>query len=263
MSNVYKNVIEKVREKNPVVHNITNYVVMNWTANCLLAAGASPVMAHAPEEMQAIVSIAGALVVNIGTLSSSWVESMHKAFGFASARGIPTVLDPVGAGASAFRTETARALIAEYKPSCIRCNASELLAIVSEKSNARGVDSSDSSLEALEAAREFSLSSGAVVCVSGAIDYVVNGNETVAVGNGHPIMTKVTGMGCAASALIGACLAVHDNRTQAVAAAMLWTGIAGEIAEQNSTGPGSFQTHYLDALYRLSAEQFSHRQKIQ
>lgn len=263
MSEVHFQILERVRAEKPIVHNITNYVVMNWTANCLLAAGASPVMAHAPEEVIEMVDIANALVINIGTLSSPWIQSMHLAMHAAREKGIPTVLDPVGAGATKFRTKTARVLIEEFKPTCIRSNASELLALASKPMKSRGVDSTEASKDVIEVAQEFSLSTGSIICVSGETDYIVSGERVSAVNNGDRVMTRVTGMGCAASALIGACLAIGGDKVHAITSAMIWTGIAGELAAGTSNGPGSFQAQYLDALSSLSQTEIAERLKIQ
>ncbi len=254
-------ILKKVRAKAPVVHNITNYVVMNWTANCLLSAGASPVMAHAPEEVEAMVGLSRALVINIGTLSTKWIESMGLAMAAAN-KNIPVVLDPVGSGATSFRTETAQYLIREFRPTVIRANASEILSLQENRLGTRGVDSSDSSDSAVNAASELSRDLNCVVCVSGEIDYVVNKDRVVKIANGHPIMTKVTGMGCAASALIGAFLGVHDDAFEATVAAMTVTGIAGEIAANLAQRPGSFQPRYLDALHAMDEESILKHQRI-
>ncbi len=254
--------LKKVRAKAPVVHNITNYVVMNWTANCLLSAGASPVMAHATEEVEAMVGLSQALVINLGTLSTKWIESMGIAMAAAANKNIPVVLDPVGSGATSFRTETAQYLIREFRPTVIRANASEILSLRENGSGTRGVDSRDSSDSAVTAASELSRDLNCVVCVSGEIDYVVSKDRVVKIANGHPIMTKVTGMGCAASALIGAFLGVHDDAFEATVAAMTVTGIAGEIAANLAQRPGSFQPRYLDALFAMDEESILKHQRI-
>jgi hydroxyethylthiazole kinase len=246
--------VEDIRRLSPIVHNITNYVVMNNTANALLALGASPVMAHAEEEMADMVNIASALVLNIGTLSKPWVRAMFLAAERAAARGLPIVLDPVGAGATPYRTQTARELLATFRPTILRGNASEILALCGEAGGTRGVDSSMASRDALAAAQALHAAHGSVVCVSGATDYVVGGGPVLKVGNGHPMMTRVTGLGCTATALCGAFAAVTAEPALAAAQAMVVMGIAGELAAAKAEGPGSLQTHFLDALYRLTEE---------
>jgi len=240
-----------IREQSPVVHNITNFVVMTPTANALLALGASPVMSHAIEEVEEMVGIANALVLNIGTLSTPWIAAMHCAAQAASRRGIPIVLDPVGAGATKLRTETALDLLQAVPITVVRGNASEILALGGAAAGARGVDSQHGSDSALEAARSLAARHGCVVSISGATDYIVRGERLAKVASGHLMMTRVTGMGCSASALTGAFLAVNDDPLAAAAHAMAVMGVAGEIAEKESHGPGGLQVEFLNRLYRL------------
>lgn len=242
--------LKAVRERAPLVHNITNYVVMNNTANALLAVGASPAMVHAHEEVAEFVAISQALVVNIGTLSPAWVESMQLAIHSARQRRVPWVLDPVGAGATRYRTTTAVEL-ARQAPAVIRGNASEVLAVAGEAGATKGVDSTHSSEASLEAARKLASRLGTVVAVTGKTDYVTDGDRMVAVDNGHPLMARVTGMGCTASALVGAFLAVESDAVLAAARALAVLGLAGELAAEQSKGPGSLQMHLLDALHTL------------
>lgn len=251
--------LQKIREKSPVVHSITNYVVMNNTANALLALGASPVMAHAEEEMEEMVAIAAALVINIGTLSPAWVRAMFRAAAAARARRIPIVLDPVGAGATAYRTNTARELIRVVPPEIIRGNASEIMALIDAGARTKGVDSAASSDAAVELGRTLHAQCGAVVSISGETDYTIGPAGIVRGRNGHPLMTRVTGLGCTATALCGAFAAVHPDPLAAAAAAMAVMGIAGEIAFARAEGPGSLQVHFLDALYNLSEGEIAHR----
>jgi hydroxyethylthiazole kinase len=243
-----------IRESAPVIHNITNYVVMNNTANALLALGASPVMAHAENEMKEMVNIASALVINIGTLSDPWIRSMFKAATQAKKRNIPIVLDPVGAGATSYRTQMARELIEAVPPTIIRGNASEIMAIIEEIGNTKGVDSASSSDQALEAARALHQTYGTIVCISGQTDYVVGGSGLLKIMNGHPMMTKVTGLGCTATALCGAFAAVNADYSAATAQAMAVMGISGELGMEKAAGPGSLQVHFLDALCNLSKD---------
>jgi hydroxyethylthiazole kinase len=259
---IYKS-IEQIRLTSPVVHNITNYVVMNNTANALLAIGASPVMAHAEEEVEDMVDIASALVINIGTLSERWIYSMFKAIHRAKKKGIPIVLDPVGAGATNFRTWTARELISEESPAIIRGNASEIMALFDDKSKTKGVDSAALSGNAIAIAQKLSETYKCVVCVSGATDYIVEGNQIIKINNGHPMMTKVTGLGCTATALCGAFAAIEKNYFIAAAKTMAVMGIAGEMAAAKAAGPGSMQMHFLDYLYKLTENDIQQHLKIE
>lgn len=255
--------IVAVRNQAPLVHNITNYVVMNNTANALLAAGASPIMAHAHEEMDDMVNIAGALVVNIGTLGPYWVESMQKAIYQARALKKPWVLDPVGAGASAYRNTVLNQLLGVSVPAVIRGNASEIMSLAQTSASTKGVDSLHSSEQAIHSALALSSSFHNVVCVSGATDFIVHNNEITAVSNGTYLMTRVTGMGCTASALTGAFCAVADgDYATAAIGAMALMGIAGEIAAEKSAGPGSLQLQFLDALYNITEAEFTTRLKL-
>lgn len=251
-----------IRKKAPVVHNITNYVVMNNTANALLCLGASPVMAHAEQEVEEMVGIAAALVINIGTLSPAWVAAMFRAARTARQRRIPIVLDPVGAGATSYRTETARELIRAVPPEIIRGNASEIMALIDGSAKTKGVDSSTSSEAAVDSGRRLHEQCGAAVCISGETDYVVGGRGVIEVKNGHPLMTRVTGLGCTATALCGAFAAVLEDRAVAAAAAMAVMGVAGEIAATRSLGPGTLQVHFLDTLYNLNIEDLERYVKI-
>ena len=255
--------VQKIRHTSPVVHNITNYVVMNNSANALLAIGASPVMAHAEEEVEEMVNIAGALVINIGTLSPQWIRAMFRAAHQAKKQNIPIILDPVGAGATTYRTSTARDLLHAVPPSIIRGNASEIMAILEEDAKTKGVESTTSSHDALDVARQLNRIHGSVVCVSGEIDYIIDGDSLTKVMNGHPMMTKVTGMGCIATALCGAFAAVNKVYAEAAAQAMAIMGIAGEIGVEGVPGPGSLQVRFLDALYRLSEEDIQRYLKIE
>jgi len=253
--------LAKIRARSPLVHNITNYVVMNSTANALLAAGASPVMAHAIEEVDEMVEIAHALVLNIGTLSEHWVESMARAGHAASRRGIPIVLDPVGSGATRLRTTAALRLIDVAQPTIIRGNASEIRSLVLAEKGTRGVDSSRSSEESLDAAKALAGQCRCVVSLSGATDFVVDGERVIEIRNGSPLMTRVTGMGCTATAITGAFAAVNPNMLQAAAHAMVVVGLAGEIAAERSAGPGSLQVAFLDVLYTITEAEIRSRMK--
>ncbi len=251
--------VQAIRERGPLVHNITNYVVMNTTANALLAIGASPVMAHAIEEVEEIVGIAkfagGALVINIGTLSEKWIEAMSLAMRAARSHGVPIVFDPVGAGASKLRTETCKTLLSDTNPAIIRGNASEIMALLDADIQTKGVDSSASSDAATDSARTIAAHYNCVVCVSGETDIITDGENIQTIRNGHPLMPRVTGLGCTASAITGAFAAVNDKPLYAATHAMAVMGIAGEIAAAKADGPGTLQLYFYDALYNLTKDQ--------
>ena len=252
--------LSAVREQKPLVVNITNYVVMNNTANALLAIGASPIMAHSTQEMAEMMSFSGALVINIGTLDSVWIPRMSYAVEQANLHNKPVILDPVGCGASALRTETARTIARLANKLIIRGNASEIIALAGEQAQSKGVDALDSSDAALGAAQCLVSEYGANVVISGETDYVVTQDQIVKLNNGHQMMPYVTGMGCTLTALTGAFAAVGDD-TGLAAAAIL--GVVGEIAAEQSRGPGSLQMNLLDELYQLDEETLLQRLKIQ
>ncbi|MGR7814293.1 hydroxyethylthiazole kinase [Lacinutrix undariae] len=247
--------LKDLSEKSPLVHNITNYVVMNNTANALLAIGASPVMAHAIEEVEDITSISSALVINMGTLSPKWVQAMEIAMKKAKEINKPIIFDPVGVGASKYRTETALKIIENYKPSVIRGNASEIMALAQFSTSTKGVDSTINSENALIAAQELSRKLNNTVVVSGETDYIITGELIDKVTSGSPIMAKVTGMGCTATSIIGACAAINTDYHNASYNAMEIMGKAGDMAEKISRGSGSFQMNFIDALYQLAEEE--------
>jgi hydroxyethylthiazole kinase len=249
--------LQKIRAEAPLVHNITNYVVMNATANALLAVGASPVMAHAIEEVEEMVGHARALVLNIGTLSAAWVEAMVKAGQAARQRGIPVVLDPVGSGATGYRTATAQRLLEEVGPTIVRGNASEIRSLIRAGAGPKGVDSQHTPDEILGEAEALSRQRHCAVSVSGPVDIVVADDAVIRVANGHAMMTRVTGMGCAASAITGAFAAVNPSPPRAAAHAMAVMGLAGEIAVKRAQGPGTFFPHFLDALHGLDESQIA------
>lgn len=255
--------IRRIRTTAPLVHNITNYVVMNTTANALLALGASPVMAHAIEEVEEMVGHAGALVLNIGTLSAPWIEAMLRAGKMALERGIPVVFDPVGSGATRFRTETAQHILHEIRPGIIRGNASEIASLAGLAGGGKGVDSTRSTDSVVELAHALAEQWSCVVSISGETDVVVAEGRVVRLANGHPMMTRVTGLGCTATALTGAFAAVNAVPFQAAAHAMAVMGVAGEMAAERSAGPGSLQVHFLDVLYRLGESDLRERLQVQ
>lgn len=236
----------KLRAERPLIHNITNFVVMNWTANVLLAAGASPAMVHAVEEVAEFTAISKALVINIGTLDASFVAGMDLAIASAQTHRVPWVLDPVGVGATRYRTDVALRL-SRMKPAAIRGNASEIMALAGAAGSGRGVDSLSASADAIDAARHLSGDTGAVVAVTGATDYVIVGEDVTPVSGGHPISQQVTGTGCATTALVGAFLAVLPARDAAIAGLALMKR-AAELAEPEAPGPAGFATMLIDAI---------------
>jgi len=252
-----------VRNTKPLIHNITNFVVMNFTANTLLAMGASPVMAHAENEVESMASFAGALVLNIGTLTDSWVNSMIKAGRTATRLNIPIILDPVGSGATSLRTDSAKRIIGETNVSVIRGNASEILSLRDDNSVTKGVDSLHSVDEAEETAKILAAELGTTLAITGPIDLVTDGKKTLRIANGHPMMPNITGTGCAATASIGAFAAVNKNMVSAAASALAFFGLAGELAGRNAKGPGSFMIELQDALYNLSAADLKSGSKIE
>jgi len=243
--------IKTVRTDAPLVHNITNYVAMDITANALLALGASPVMAHAVEEVEDMVGISSSLVLNIGTLSGPWIEAMFRAAAAAKRRGLRIVFDPVGAGATRYRTEISHRILKEIRPAIVRGNPSEIMALVSSRATTKGVDTRYASDKAVDAAFELTDKYNCVISVSGAVDRIISGDKVIKVANGHPLMPKVTGLGCVASALTGAFAAVNPSPFEAAATAMAVMGIAGEMAAEKAQGPGNFRVHFIDALYRM------------
>ena len=255
-------ILETIRGQHPLVHNITNYVVMNFTANVLLALGASPVMAHAIEEVEEMVGLANALVINIGTLSQPWIDSMIKAARHAADRRIPIVVDPVGAGATRLRTETARRLINEAPVAVLRGNGSEILAVAGRKGITRGVDSVHGAEDARMVALDLAKTYGMVVAVTGAEDYVTDGSTTARIANGHALMGRVTGTGCAASAITGAFCAAETDSLAAAIGALVTFGIAGELAARHDPGPGSFQVGLMDALDAIDGAVVRERARV-
>ena len=255
--------LRRLRDRKPLVHQITNYVVMNETANATLALGALPVMAHAPDEVEEMVALAGALVLNIGTLSSHWVDAMLLAGRAASAREIPIVLDPVGAGATSFRTETAKRILDEVDVTVLRGNAGEVATLVGVEAEVRGVESIGADEDASELARRAGKTLGVIAAVTGPVDHVSDGQTVLSVSNGDAMLATVTGTGCMSSALTGCFLAVKpDQPLEATAEALAAFGVAGEDAAREANGPGSFHVGLYDALAALDPETLDDRARI-
>ncbi len=257
-------ILREVRRRKPLVHHITNFVVMNSTANATLAVGASPIMAHAHEEMEAMAAFADALNLNIGTLTPYWVDSMILAGKAAGKRGIPIILDPVGSGATPLRTEAARRILEEVPVTVIRGNASEVMSLLSVAKDVRirGVDSLETVDAVRDGAHALARELKKVIAVTGEIDFITNGEKAIEVHNGHPMFGLVTGTGCAATTVISCFCAVEPDPLAATACALGYYGLAGEEAARLSNGPGSFQTALYDALYGLPEEAMLERLRI-
>jgi len=252
-----------LRERRPLVHQITNYVVMNETANATLALGALPVMAHALEEVEEMVGLAGALVLNIGTLSPQWVEAMIAAGKAANADGIPVVLDPVGAGATRYRTETTRRILSEVGVTVLRGNQGEVATLVGAEAEVRGVESIGAAGDAADLARTAARNLGLIASVTGVVDRVSDGTRVLAVANGHELLATVTGTGCMSSAMTGCFLAAkRDESLEAAAEALAAFGVAAEDAARDAKGPGTFHANLYDALAALDPETLDGRARI-
>jgi hydroxyethylthiazole kinase len=255
--------LRRLRDAKPLIHQITNYVVMNETANATLALGALPVMAHAREEVEEMAAMAGALVLNIGTLSPHWVDAMLLAGRVANERGIPVVLDPVGAGATTYRTDTARRLLDDVRVTVLRGNAGEVATLVGAEAEVRGVESIASGLEPAELAREAGRKLGVVASVTGPVDHVSDGQRTLAVANGHPLLAAVTGTGCMSSAITGCFVAAKPEAPlEAAAEALAAFGVAAEDAAAGAEGPGTFHARLYDALAALDPDTLDRRARI-
>jgi hydroxyethylthiazole kinase len=254
--------LRRMRERKPLVHQITNYVVMNETANVTLALGALPVMAHAREEVAEMAELASALVINIGTLSPHWIEAMLVAGKAASARGTPVVLDPVGAGATRYRTDTARRILDEVDVTVLRGNAGEVATLVGVEAEVRGVESVGDAGDPAELARQAARSLCVVASVTGPVDHVSDGERVVAIANGDPMLASITGTGCMSSAATGCFLAVADSPLDGAVEALVAFGVAGEDAARDAKGPGSFHVGLYDALAALDPETLDERARV-
>jgi len=255
--------LASLRAQKPLVHQITNYVVMNETANATLALGALPVMAHAREEVEEMVGLASALVLNIGTLSEHWIEAMLLAGRAANGRGVPIVLDPVGAGATRYRTDTAKRLVDELEIAVVRGNAGEVATLVGVDAEVRGVESIGEAGDAGELARAAARELGVVAAVTGPVDHVSDGDQVVAVANGHELLGAVSGTGCMATAITGCSLAVKPGAPlEAAAEALVAFGVAGEDAAADARGPGTFHAGLYDALAGLDPDTLDGRARL-
>jgi hydroxyethylthiazole kinase len=256
--------LRAIRERKPLVHQITNYVVMNETANATLALGALPVMAHAPQEVEDMASAAAALVLNIGTLSDHWIEAMLLAGAAANRAGVPVVLDPVGAGATSYRTDTARTLLAELEIAVVRGNAAEVATLAGREAEIRGVEAIGASGFPADLAAAAAKELGCVASVTGPVDHISDGERSYAIANGHELLGTVSGTGCMSTAVTGCFLAVRPEAPlEAAAEALVAFGVAGEDAAQEARGPGTFHAALYDALYLLDPETLDARAKVE
>jgi hydroxyethylthiazole kinase len=258
----FASLLAEVRSKRPLVHHITNYVTVNDCANVTICIGAAPVMAHARDEVAEMVSMAGALVLNIGTLDHNQVESMMLAGMKANDLNIPVVLDPVGAGATRLRTETAKMLLHKLHISVLKGNAGEIAVLAGAEGKVRGVDSQGVAGDAAAIARKLADKLGIVVAMSGPTDIVTDGMRTMLVDNGHPMMGKVSGTGCMAASVTGAFATVTHDHVTSTAAALAALGLAGERAISRGSGPASYKIALLDEVYRLTPEDLHKGAKI-
>ena len=244
----------KIKKEKPLIHHITNYVVMNDTANITLHLRALPVMAHAREEVCEMVQASDALVINIGTLSSSWIESMFLAGNKANDKGIPIILDVVGTGATSYRTDMCNKLISELKISVLKGNAGEIGILTKAGGKVRGVESSGKAISLKETVIDYAKENNLTVVVTGRTDIATNGKETYIVGNGDKYLTTITGTGCMSTSAVAVFCAVEKDMAFASASALACFGLAAQIAAKKANGPASFKTSFFDAVYNLSSK---------
>ncbi|MET0862756.1 MAG: hydroxyethylthiazole kinase [Nakamurella sp.] len=252
--------LQALREKAPLVQCLTNIVVAQWTANVLLAAGAAPAMVDNPEEAGPFAAIAGGVLINLGTPYAETVAAMDRAVAAATEAGTPWVLDPVAAGALAWRTEIAGKLLSAG-PTVLRGNASEVMALTGGKGG-KGVESVDSPEAALPAARDLAKLHGTVVAVRGPVDQLTDGDRVVQISNGHPLLTRVTGVGCALGALMAAFAATTDDPLLAAAAATAMLTVSADRAAEHAAGPGSFAVALLDELAAITPAELADRVEL-
>ena len=256
--------LSAIRERRPLIHSITNLVVMNETANATLCIGALPIMSHAVEEVEEMVGVAGALVLNIGTLTPGWIDAMELAGKRANKLGIPVILDPVGAGATRLRTESAKRLLDEVKVSIVRGNAAEVAALAGISAEIRGVESISSGNTTDFVAREFALTFGCTVAITGVVDVVSDGKRTARISNGHVMLSKVVGTGCISNVIVASFAAVEKDPFIAAVGGLVSLGIAGEIAAQdNPDKPGTFHMELYNELYALEPDDICSLAKVE
>ncbi|HNQ63707.1 MAG TPA: hydroxyethylthiazole kinase [Syntrophorhabdaceae bacterium] len=257
-------ILNKIRDQKPLIHHITNFVVMNSTANVTLAIGASPIMAHAHEEVDVISTFSRALNLNIGTISPYWLDSMLIAGKVAGERGIPIILDPVGSGATPLRTEAAKRILSELPVTVIRGNASEILSLFTNenKIRIRGVDSLEKADTVRDGATRLAKELKKIIAITGEVDFITDGERDIEVHNGNPMLAVVTGTGCSATTAISCFCSVEKDPLVASACALGYYGLAGEEAALSACGPGSFQTALYDTLYNMAEETIMEKLKI-
>jgi hydroxyethylthiazole kinase len=255
--------LDRVRQQKPVVHHLTNWVTIYDCAQVVKTLGASPVMAHAPEEAAEMAQIASALVLNIGTLTVDFVEAMKLAAQSANKKGIPVVLDACGAGATALRDRKCLELLNEIRIDVIKGNASEVARVSGESVKTRGVDATEVSGDLVLLAEKLAAQRKATVVITGKVDITTDGRQTHLVKNGHPLMARVVGTGCMAASVIGAFAAVESDLSLAAACALAIYGIAGEVAAEEASGPASFKERLFDCLYNLDRESVDRMQRIE
>lgn len=247
--------IEEIKKHRPLVLNLTNFVTMQWVANGLLSLGASPIMTNSIHEIDDLVRIAQSIVINIGTLDAPFMKRAKRACKVAEEQQKPLILDPVGAGASAYRTQSCLSLLEQHKFTVIRGNAGEIMALAGQTSRTKGVDSIAGSEDAIESARYLSSIWKTTVAISGKTDVIVTNQAIQTIDRGDAVMTHVTGTGCLLTAVVAAFNAICDTPHQATVNALLYYAIAGELAAQKASEPGSFQVHFLDSLSKLPVKQ--------
>jgi len=255
--------LDTIRNSRPLIHSITNFVVMNETANAVLCIGALPIMSHAIEEVEEMVEHAGALVLNIGTLTPNWVRAMELAGKRANQKNIAVVLDPVGAGATTLRTDSSKRLLENVKVSVIRGNAAEVGTLAGVSSEIRGVESIGTSGSVTELARKAAHVFGCTVAITGVVDVVSDGTNTAEIANGHELMSKVVGTGCMSDVIVGSFAAVQPDPFTAAAGGLTAFGAAGEMAAQASGDrPGTFHVELYNALHAITPSDIESRARI-
>lgn len=250
MFNQVNEILLQVKHQNPLILNISNHVTLDFVANGLLSMGASPIMSFSEAEIEDLVRMSSAIVINLGTLNDTFNQLSEHVCQVGNQYGKTIILDPVGAGGSLYRTETSRFLLKKYFISVVRANAGEVMALTGIQSKTKGVDSQVNTNESVEFAKMLSLEHNVAVCMSGKVDVIIENNKKNEIDRGSSLMTKVTGAGCLLSSIVAAFNAVHADRFEAASAASLFYAVCGEIAEKKSQGPASFKMHFLDALMR-------------
>lgn len=258
------NDLSAIREKKPLIHSITNFVVMNETANAILCLGALPIMSHAKEEVEEMVGVAGALVLNIGTLTPDWVDAMELAGKRANELGIPVILDPVGAGATRLRTESSKRLLKNVRISILRGNAAEVSTLAGISAEIRGVESIAAGELTPEIVKQFASTLGCTVAITGKVDFVSDGTRTAKISNGHWMLGKVVGTGCISNVIVASFAAVEPDPFVAAVGGLTALGIVGEIAAcDNIDKPGTFHVELYNELYALEADDVCRLAKIE